>query len=467
MIAVLGRGAMAKVQAYVYDISQGMASQMSMALVGKHVELIPHTGIVVFGKEYFFGSGPCQGQPGQTVGMPPTKILDLGTTSKTMQELEAHIRSALAGIHSAENYNLCNHNCNHYADDVVKFLLDGQGLPDGIVNVADEALSTPQGQSLRAMIETMDAQMRSNTGGSTLNPFGNMDSSAANAAPIASSGHSAPNALGAPAARGPLDGQPLPIPAPGTITLDGALSQLLANPRDTAKTAIQTLISIAENIIHKPKEEKFRRLKLGNAALQRKLLGLPGGAATLVALGFAEGLHDGEAVLIVRDDKTVLDLLVSGKARLSVEYEKLQSTPIDAAKQKQNNSTGGIMGMVENALRDPASLQRLLSNPMIAQMARANPQLIEEALGNPEVQQALQQHPEMRGQIEQLLGRPLPAALAPTAAAAPALSAPATQTFEAQLRQLAEMGFHDRSACLAALQTSGGDIELALATLVG
>ena len=111
--------------------------------------------------------------------------------------------------------------------------------------------------------------------------------------------------------------------------------------------------------------------------------------------------------------------------------------------------------MVENALRDPASLQRLLSNPMIAQMARANPQLIEEALGNPEVQQALQQHPEMRGQIEQLLGRPLPAALAPPAAAAPVLTAPATQTFEAQLTQLAEMGFHDRSACIAALQTSG------------
>ena len=48
---------------------------------------------------------------------------------------------------------------------------------------------------------------------------------------------------------------------------------------------------------------------------------------------------------------------------------------------------------------------------MVAQMARANPQLIEGALERPEVQQALRQHPEMRGQVEQLIGRPLPAAL--------------------------------------------------------
>ena len=58
---------------------------------------------------------------------------------------------------------------NHYADDVAKFLLDGRGattsrlnfhqtrlawhfsmpgLPSSIVNVAEEALSTPQGQAV-------------------------------------------------------------------------------------------------------------------------------------------------------------------------------------------------------------------------------------------------------------------------------------------------------------------------------
>ena len=52
----------------------------------------------------------------------------------------------------------------------------------------------------------------------------------------------------------------------------------------------------------------------------------------------------------------------------------------------------------------------------------------------------------------------------------PAAALPGTgaaQNFELQLGQLAEMGFHDRAACLRALQGAGGDVELALASLAG
>jgi len=75
---------MSKVRAFVYDISQGMARMMSMSLVGKQIDLIPHTGIVVFGKEYFFGGGPqiCL-TPGQSVPIAPSQELDLGETTKT------------------------------------------------------------------------------------------------------------------------------------------------------------------------------------------------------------------------------------------------------------------------------------------------------------------------------------------------------------------------------------------------
>merc|ERR1712072_1139356 len=97
--------------------------------------------------------GPCIGEPGNTVGMRPAQILELGETCKTQQELEGHIQSSLAAEHCQENYNLCNHNCNHYANDITKFLLPGKELPSSIVNVAEEALSTPQGQNLRIMIE--------------------------------------------------------------------------------------------------------------------------------------------------------------------------------------------------------------------------------------------------------------------------------------------------------------------------
>lgn len=162
------------VQAYIYDITQGMAKSMSMMLVGQQLDLVPHTGIVIFGREYFFGGGPsiCD-NPGKSVPVPVAQTLVLGETTKTREELEAYINGVLSLEHTEQNYSLLNHNCNHYANDVAKFLLNGKGLPDIIVNFGQVALSTPQAQQLRGMIEGMDRNMRSSSGGSSLNPFGN------------------------------------------------------------------------------------------------------------------------------------------------------------------------------------------------------------------------------------------------------------------------------------------------------
>ena len=55
-----------KVQLYVYDLSQGMASSMSMAMIGKQIDGIWHTGLVVYGKEYFYGGGISWANPGTT-----------------------------------------------------------------------------------------------------------------------------------------------------------------------------------------------------------------------------------------------------------------------------------------------------------------------------------------------------------------------------------------------------------------
>ena len=47
----------------LYDISNGMARQFSPMMVGKLVEAIYHSSIVVYGTEYFFGGGICRGVP--------------------------------------------------------------------------------------------------------------------------------------------------------------------------------------------------------------------------------------------------------------------------------------------------------------------------------------------------------------------------------------------------------------------
>ena len=40
-----------KVEVWLYDLSQGMARAMSMAFLGKQIDAIYHTGVVVYGWE--------------------------------------------------------------------------------------------------------------------------------------------------------------------------------------------------------------------------------------------------------------------------------------------------------------------------------------------------------------------------------------------------------------------------------
>ncbi|KAH7829093.1 putative PPPDE peptidase domain [Monocercomonoides exilis] len=45
------------VQIYLYDLSHGMVRSMSAMLIGKTLEGLWHTGIVVYGKEYYYSGG--------------------------------------------------------------------------------------------------------------------------------------------------------------------------------------------------------------------------------------------------------------------------------------------------------------------------------------------------------------------------------------------------------------------------
>lgn len=50
----------------MYDLSQGMAKQMSKQLTGTQIDGIWHTGIVVYDQEFYFGGGISYDPPGQT-----------------------------------------------------------------------------------------------------------------------------------------------------------------------------------------------------------------------------------------------------------------------------------------------------------------------------------------------------------------------------------------------------------------
>jgi len=390
------------VQAYVYDVTQGMAARMSVPLVGKLVEFVPHTGIVVFGKEYYFGSGPCEGPPGQ-IGIPTHQILDLGETHKTREDLEEYIRVTLAPEYTAENYNLCRHNCNHYADAVAKFLLNGQGIPTSIVNIADEALSTPQGQNLRVMIESMEKNMRESMGGqSALNPFGNAGGAPVSAAPAAPAVSSV----------APKDGR--------NEELETAIVEIGSNTVEVQRLGLQTLMKMTQNVEKDPVEPKFRKIKMSNAVFTKKICECNGAVEAMLAIGWMPDVDpDGDDVWLLSDDAarkqagplkrfaTELAKLPGAQAAAAPPAAQQGAVTAPSPDMGGNGGMGGMggmpggMGSIPGGL-NPQMMQQMMSNPAAMQQAQQmmnNPQMMAQA-------QQMMQNPQMMAQMQQLMQDP-------------------------------------------------------------
>ncbi|OLY84681.1 Desumoylating isopeptidase 1 [Smittium mucronatum] len=68
------------VKVYVYDLSGGLANQFSKAFLGSQIDGIWHTSVVVYGKEYYFGTGISISKPGFSQHGQPMEIIDMGTT---------------------------------------------------------------------------------------------------------------------------------------------------------------------------------------------------------------------------------------------------------------------------------------------------------------------------------------------------------------------------------------------------
>ena len=142
-----------KVIVYQYDLTNGMAKAMSRGLIGKQVDGVWHTGVCVFGKEYYYGGGICVGKPKKTPYGYPVKELDFGYTTKTEADLKAYIKS-INNQFTIVTYNILNHNCNHFTDAALYFLV-GKHLPDSILKQHEELLNTPMGQMVRPLLEGM------------------------------------------------------------------------------------------------------------------------------------------------------------------------------------------------------------------------------------------------------------------------------------------------------------------------
>lgn len=143
------------VKLYIYDLSKGMARQLSPVMLGKQLDGIWHTAIVVHGKEFFFvGEGINSCSPGATTMGEPDSIVDLGSTEVPAEIFMEYLNTLSQSTFGSDKYNLFEHNCNVFSNEVAQFLT-GKKIPSYITDLPSEVLSTPFGQALRPLLDSI------------------------------------------------------------------------------------------------------------------------------------------------------------------------------------------------------------------------------------------------------------------------------------------------------------------------
>jgi len=142
----------ATVSLYKYDLSNGKAWWLSPLLLGQHFEGIWHTGIVVHGKEYWFGGNIFESKPASTPFGEPTQIVELPEfTMRTREDLWNFISRELSSEFTRANYDVLTHNCNHFSDAVSVFLLS-EHIPDDVLKQPEMVMNTITVQALRPLL---------------------------------------------------------------------------------------------------------------------------------------------------------------------------------------------------------------------------------------------------------------------------------------------------------------------------
>ncbi|KAL0437268.1 UNVERIFIED_CONTAM: Desumoylating isopeptidase 1 [Sesamum radiatum] len=147
-----------KVSLNVYDLSQGLARQLSTTFLGKAIEGIWHTGIVVYGNEYYFGGGIQSSPVGTTPYGTPIRVVHLGVTHVPKDVFEMYLQE-IGPRFTAETYSLLTHNCNNFSNEVAQFLV-GASIPEYILNLPNEVLSSPMGALMLPMIQQLESTLR-------------------------------------------------------------------------------------------------------------------------------------------------------------------------------------------------------------------------------------------------------------------------------------------------------------------
>ncbi|RCV42546.1 hypothetical protein SEVIR_9G224600v4 [Setaria viridis] len=146
------------VKLHIYDLSQGMARELSATILGKAIEAIWHTGVVVYGCEYYFGGGIQHGQPGRTPYGTPVRVEDLGVTHVPREVFEDFLRE-IGPRYTPATYSLLSHNCNNFSNEAAQFLA-GAKVPSYILELPNQVMNSPVGALILPMIQGLETSLR-------------------------------------------------------------------------------------------------------------------------------------------------------------------------------------------------------------------------------------------------------------------------------------------------------------------
>lgn len=173
------------VQLAIYDLSMGMASTLSGQLLGlEHaVPMIPHTAIIVFGREYFFSSGIQNMHPNsfrQSRGIQPVQVITVGHTGVSKERFDHwcynddnsdNDTNGARRLYNEHSYDLFQRNCNHFSDYALKHGLSmDTGVPQWILDIPDKVRRSPMGQMLMPMMQGVQAPFSTTTAQPTPSP---------------------------------------------------------------------------------------------------------------------------------------------------------------------------------------------------------------------------------------------------------------------------------------------------------
>lgn len=177
---------------------------------------------------------------------------------------------------------------------------------------------------------------------------------------------------------------------------------------------------MASNIIQKPLEEKYRKVKLSNAAFGRRIGNVPGGMDCIYAYGFTASTENADQ-LVLNASAEAWTNLNEAKKKVDSEWNKAKQETQGQPNQVPSSNTGSLFNSNSNPMSpfnmnnpsapgamggmpnlDPDTMMNMFQNPMVQNMMRNDPTIA----NNPMLRQALDD-PNMMNRMTQMMQDPM------------------------------------------------------------